>query len=372
MAQKRVPKYALHKASGQARVRIDGKDHYLGEYGSPESHKRYSEILGEWSRSNSSPVQEVKIRDLTKLYIEHCKIYYRKNGVVTGEVANVKSAIRFLNAKFRDLKANDFDTLKLEAVREHMIDSDLARKTINANVSRLKTMFKWAANKKLIEKMAYLELTTLEGLKEGRTMARETDPVKPVPDVFVEAVKPFVTSPVWAMIQLQELTGMRPGEVLQMRACDLTMSAKVWDYRPQSHKTQHRKKTRIIPIGERGQEILKPFFTTDLQAYLFSPADGRQEFIGKEYRESAKSHVRNDRTRYSAQGYYIAIKRACERAKVPHWSPNQLRHNYATKIRKDYGLETARILLGHSSAVTSEIYAEVDYNAARAVIAKIG
>lgn len=372
MAKKRVPKYAHHKPSGQARVRIDGKDHYLGEYGSPESHKRYSELLGEWSRSNSNPIQEVKIRELTKLYIEHCKVYYRKNGEITGEVANVKSAIRFLNAKFRNLMANEFDTLKLEAVREYMIESDLARKTINSNVSRLKTMFKWAANKKLIDKMVYLELTTLEGLKEGRTLARETDPVKPVPDAFIQAVEEHVTSPVWAMIQLQILTGMRPGEVLQMRACDLTMTGEVWDYQPQSHKTQHRKKTRIIPIGKRAQAILKPFFKTNLQAYLFSPEDGRKEFIEKEYRDSAKARVRNERKRYSAQGYYIAIKRACKRADVPHWSANRLRHNYATKVRKEHGLETARILLGHSSAVTSEIYAEVDYDAARAVVAKIG
>lgn len=372
MAKKRVPKYAHHKPSGQARVRINGKDIYLGVYGSPESHKRYSELLGEWSRSNSHPVEDVKIRELTKLYIEHCKVYYRKNGEVTGEVANIRSALRFLNQKYRSIPSKEFDTLKLEVVREHMIAADLARKTINCNISRIKSMFKWGANKKLIDKMVYLELTTLEGLKEGRSMARETDPVKPVPQAFIDAVQPHVTSPIWAMIQLQILTGMRPGEVLQIRACDLSTTEGIWDYQPQSHKTQHRKKTRIIPLGKRAQELIKPFLTTDLQTYLFSPLKGRQEFTSKEYRDDSKAFVRNHRRRYSAQGYYIAIKRACERAEVPHWSANQLRHNFATTIRKEHGLEASRILLGHSSAVTSEIYAEVDYDAARQIIAKIG
>jgi hypothetical protein len=37
MSKKRKPSYLLHKATGQARVRIDGKDEYLGEYGSLES-----------------------------------------------------------------------------------------------------------------------------------------------------------------------------------------------------------------------------------------------------------------------------------------------------------------------------------------------
>lgn len=40
-----VPSYCLHKPSGQARVRINGKDYYLGKYGSPESHDLYDELI---------------------------------------------------------------------------------------------------------------------------------------------------------------------------------------------------------------------------------------------------------------------------------------------------------------------------------------
>lgn len=34
--KRRKPAYLLHAPSGQARVRIDGNDHYLGVYDSPE------------------------------------------------------------------------------------------------------------------------------------------------------------------------------------------------------------------------------------------------------------------------------------------------------------------------------------------------
>jgi hypothetical protein len=34
--RKGIPAYSLHKPSGQARVRIEGRDHYLGPYDSPE------------------------------------------------------------------------------------------------------------------------------------------------------------------------------------------------------------------------------------------------------------------------------------------------------------------------------------------------
>ena len=54
------------------------------------------------------------------------------------------------------------------------------------------------------------------------------------------------------------------------------------------------------------------------------------------------------------------------------WARNQLRHNAATRIRAAYGIEAARIILGHSSAVTSEIYAEVDKEKAREIMGIIG
>ena len=54
------------------------------------------------------------------------------------------------------------------------------------------------------------------------------------------------------------------------------------------------------------------------------------------------------------------------------WSPNQLRHNAGTRIRAAYGIEAARVILGHSSAVTSEIYAEIDRDKAKEIMNKLG
>lgn len=40
-----VPAYLHHKATGQARCRIAGKDHYLGPYGSESSRIKYGELI---------------------------------------------------------------------------------------------------------------------------------------------------------------------------------------------------------------------------------------------------------------------------------------------------------------------------------------
>ncbi len=45
---KRTPSYCRHKATGQAVVRIDGRDFYLGTYGTEESRQRYNQMIAEW------------------------------------------------------------------------------------------------------------------------------------------------------------------------------------------------------------------------------------------------------------------------------------------------------------------------------------
>lgn len=55
-----------------------------------------------------------------------------------------------------------------------------------------------------------------------------------------------------------------------------------------------------------------------------------------------------------------------------HWHPHQLRHNAATFLHKEFGLETARIILGHRSAAITEVYAELDQQKALEAIGQVG
>jgi len=67
-----------------------------------------------------------------------------------------------------------------------------------------------------------------------------------------------------------------------------------------------------------------------------------------------------------------AIAAACEKAGVPHWHPNQLRHTKATEIRREEGLDASRVVLGHRSPQITETYAEIDTKKAIEVMAKMG
>ena len=44
----KTPFVRQHKASGKAIVTLDGRDHYLGEFGTPESRVEYDRLIHEW------------------------------------------------------------------------------------------------------------------------------------------------------------------------------------------------------------------------------------------------------------------------------------------------------------------------------------
>jgi integrase len=93
----------------------------------------------------------------------------------------------------------------------------------------------------------------------------------------------------------------------------------------------------------------------------------RQKTLARRRRPGNAPH-----DRYTPDSYGRAIRRACEWAGVPQWHPHQLRHSFATRIRRDFGLEAARLMLGHSSMVVTQVYAEQDRQLAMKIAAKVG
>jgi integrase len=134
-------------------------------------------------------------------------------------------------------------------------------------------MFKWAVAEELLSVETYQRLCAVTGLQRGRTEAREADPIGPVSDAQVEAVLPHLTATVADMVRFQRLTGCRPNEVCHLRPMDVDRSGDVWRYVPQSHKTEHHGRQRIIFIGPKAQAILLRYLARDAAMYCFRPID---------------------------------------------------------------------------------------------------
>ena len=381
----RTPSYRLHKPTNQAVVTIDGRDFYLGVYNSSKSRAEYDRLIAEWLSNGRSLPGGPTVNELLLAYLLHAEGYYRKDGKPTRELENIKHAVRPLRKLYGHTLAREFGPLALKSLRASMIEGGLCRNEVNKRIGKIARIFRWAVENELVPANVHHGLKAVSGLKKGRTEARESEPVRPVPEAHVEAVRPFVASQVWSMIELQRLTGMRPGEVCQMRTCDIDRSDKVWSYRPRTHKTEHHGRSREIPLGPRAQAIVEPWLKTDKDLYLFSPREALEERWTEQRRNRKSPMTPSQRTRtrkpdpkrtpgevYDPKSYYHAIRYGCGKAAVPNWHPNQLRHNAATWLRKEFSLDVARVILGHSSPAVTEVYAEVDREKAVSVMERVG
>jgi integrase len=402
------PKYRLHKRSGQAVVTLSGRDHYCGAYGSALSAERYRAVVSEWvargRRSAEPDAVPLSVAELILEYVQDREAYFTKSDGTPNEkeLFHVLKALSPLRELFGATAARDFGPRKLELVRERHVAHGYTRSMVNRYIRRAKHLFKWAAARELVSPTVWQAVSALDGLRRGHTPAREPKPIRAVPDGLVDAIKPHVSRQVWALIEFQRYTGCRPGEAVLLRAVDLDTSGPVWLYKPQHHKTEYAGKERVIALGPRAQAVVREFLKPDVGAYLFSPADAIQEHrdmlharrktpLSCGNRPGTNRKARPQKSpgaRYTPDSYRRAITEACRKAfPVPtdltgadakqwqhghEWAPNQLRHSFATHVRRDFGLDAAQVALGHSSADVTQIYAEKNLALAAQVALKIG
>src|SRR5262249_1210056 len=135
----------------------------------------------------------------------------------------------------------------------------------------------------------------------------------------------------------------------------------------------------------RAQEVLRPWLRPDPSEYLFQPREAKEEHLAERRRNrrtpqtpSQKARVRKAAPRkapgdrYGTRSYYHAVERACANRGVPRWHPRELRHNAATALRREFDIEVARVVLGHSSPGVTETYAESDRQKAAAAMQRVG
>lgn len=394
----RIPKYRRRKDRDSAYVEMNGDRIGLpGPIDSPESLAEYGRLIQEYLREHArnkagrprhKSAIGLTIIDLVAEWLAHCKTYYLGSAHTrSNEYDNCRYAVRPLVALFGGAAVAQFTTEEFREVREAMIsgnwESEAAKRAIrpwprthaNAQVNRIKRMFRWGVEHNRCTPDVAGPLLMLSALEAGRSFAKETEPVEPVAQAVVDATLPFLSPVSRVMVELHQLTGMRSDNVCTLRPCDLDRSGDVWIYAPATHKTQHRGKGLVIAFGPRAQAILMPFLDRPADAYCFSP---------KEDDRTRKRHVRHTAGSYR-RAIVLAVRRANKtRAKVaadkgepapdpiPEWHPNQLRHSMGTEVWRKHGAEGARVVLGHAHIKTTELYAKRDLELALEIARKMG
>lgn len=405
-----VPKYRKHK-SGQARVTINGRDYYLGPWKSKASIAEYDRVIAEYLASNRSPnfglsCEELSIAMIMVDYLRHSRSYYGSEK--TSELHRIKPALKPLKEFYASAPATSFGPEQFKAVRQSMIESGLTRPGINSRMKRIVRMFKWAAAEGKLPPSIHEALRLIAPLKKGRTEAPETDPILPIEQSIVDATLKELPPILADMARVQLLTGCRPGEVCQLTPGCLDRTGDVWIANVAEHKTDWHGHARTLFVGPKAQSILLRYLDREADAFMFRPIEVVEQLRAERAAKRAtppscgnRRGRKNDRGGlkgkkaakspgecYTTESYRRAIHNACDKAFPPpadfseeetkkwksdhRWSPNRLRHTRGTDIRKQFGLESAQVMLGHKNADVTQVYAERDIAKGIEVARKVG
>lgn len=347
-----IPKYSKHGPSGQAVVYLDRRRIYLGKFGSPESKRKYAELIA--SRSSgldpellAPDAPSVSVNEVCLAFVKNVMPKYRTaDGKPSDEQECLKGVIRILRELFGESPATKFGPVKLRTAREAMIGRGWKRSYINKQVGRVRFIFRMAASWEMIPATVVVALKTMEPLRAGDSKAPESVPRRAVPAEHIEAAKKHLRERNRDLIDLLLVTAARPGEILSLTTQMIDRSGEVWFADLARHKTAHHGHARTLHFGPKAQAILMKYLRPLNPSVRLFPI--QRKTFGQ------------------------AVKDACVKAKVPPFTPHWLRHTAVTNVVDEVDLDSAQALAGHSTRSMTILYSRAAGKKAKAAVKKLG
>ena len=402
MANKKVPGLLHHKGKnlGYSITPNTRKTTYHGQWGLAATKQAYlrwcAELLTEDVAPSIVPEHEPVIADLVNAMIRHSISYYRDptTGKPTSQLGVIKSALKELDL-YLEMKIKDFKPSTLVAVRAAIVNRDimpqsegaprkkLCISSVNNAIVKIRQMFKLGVGWELVPVDIYQALACVQHLNwRTAPTLRNPDKIAPVPVEYFALIMPHLKPLYQAVLKVHISTGMRVKELCSMRWSEITeVEPGLWCYAPEEHKNSHRGDARTVymktDLIDLMRSVRKPLWDKD--AVWCQRGVGRHagysgmisadsyaraiEGAQKRYNEGRISIEAGNRTDRKQKYKYTSAKRV----PMAHWTPLQIRHTYATQIRKTHGLEGAQAVLGHSTLDATQIYAEKRDDLARSV-----
>jgi integrase len=362
----RVPRYRKHQ-SGQAVVTLNGKDHYLGLYDSPESREKYRRLTSAYVAEKGRAAEPGK----HSLFLSHAIDYFTQRQlprIARKEAYHYSNALDHVGELFGRTLLSEFGPVRYKKLQERFIDTGWVRRHINYQGDRVRRFLAWCVSEELYPESQLRSIERVRNVQKGD--APESKKVVPPRMEDVEATLPHLSIHQRGMVEFMRLTGARPCESSILCPRDLNRDgvaelpggrtvklAGTWIYVPTEHKTEWAEKFRFVVIGPRAQAVLAPLLEhVPDDHYVFTPSKG------------VASPVPSHRYR----GLSKAMKKAFADHSIRPWFPYQLRHHVGTYVKQECGEEAAKDVLGHSSLDTTSIYAERSLTRAAEAMRRLG
>jgi len=332
-------------------------------------------------------------------------------------------------APFTLLPVRDFKPQHLEELQRYLIGvknpkhkRPYTATTINEYVGIVRSAFRFAVRRGWVEYDRYESLSTVPGVSRDREGLHPVTVTTGVPLDTLRAIRPFMSRPTRAILDLQLLTGTRPGVLFGMTPADIIrggvadlprigvvdldqLPGQPWAFCPMKHKTARLGHSSVILFGPEARDVITPFLDgRPADRPLFSPSDASRDRWNDERRErdewnrlvavkrhelgvveanaagfiirrgSNKKRVadpkRRPGDRYDRTSYRNAVIRACRAAGVKEFTPYRVRNTALQLAELATDLDGAAAIAGHSSVNTSKRYTK--QNIRRAALAAAG
>jgi integrase len=380
-----APQMRVHKKTGHARVRIDGREIWLGRYGTQECDARYNLLIARWGdrrtkaagdAETSNTMLQVSTPTAAPTTIAAALGQYLAEINGGGTAAQLRKNARWWLARslagtlssYAGVRLDDFGPKMFVRWVEEVASSAMPHKRNGEAVTRTTTqtrkivaemlrMIEWCVASEIIGADRLIALRSVKRLP----LAKSRPPTvrKAVPDAIIQATLAHLPPAYAAIVTLVRYAGARPGEIIDMRPCDIDRETYpgVWVLRPAKHKTQRYGRERALALGPTCRAALEPWLAG-------VPADAKVFTLDCLKRARGGSTIR---LRARRPGLPItdtdlrrAVRLACEAAGVKVWTPYALRHSGLTEFRRVGGMDAAQVQGGHGSSATTERYAAAD------------
>ena len=397
-SSKAFPEPQLHRAKGLLRLRVDGREFWLGKPGTRTADERRAEILAAWGANGGSLPADFNLNTTKPKKVVPKIAKEITTGVTVGdlleitlsEVGGGKTPHQLRNVarwwllrKVADVlhpyfktPAAEFgprllgDAIRLMANTPMKNGKGLPTKKYCREVAaEIKRIFSEAVAREQVPPERLVALNALKKLPtENARDSVERDPIdlETVEDTC--AVLPPVVADLLRFILL---TGCRPSEATSATPSMIDTTATPWVLRPEKHKTKKKGHDRIIQIGPQARAILT--------RWQSGKGDNELVFSRDDLSRATTSNMitlqtlKSDRQEFSRDDFKRYLKRAIAKQGVQHWSPYQLRHTGLTAIREVGGRDAAQAQAGHTDGAITERYTRKTLeNAASEIVEKIG
>ena len=244
---------------------------------------------------------------------------------------------------FRDegLSLGKVDTDLIRDWMESLMDKGNNASTINKKLSALRSFYRFALKRKLVDADPAHCITGPKKSKPLPQFLRESE-MDNLLDV-IEWGDNYKDVRARTILLLFYEAGLRRSELTGLNDADVDFDTR------QLKVTGKRNKQRIIPFGEELSQVLSHFIAV------------RDEQVVKKDGDALFLSDKGERMT-GGQVYVIVHKYLTAVTSLKKRSPHVLRHTFATAmLNNGAGLESIKNLLGHESVSTTEIYAHTTF-----------